>query len=116
MKNPFSKKNNCTQCGSKFSNHEDLVKHVRHEHHKTIVKCQKCGQEFIHEKDKQCHARKPFAAGDRRIQKQKTVHAKNHRKIPIIKSLVFILQIPPKTYFLNRFSKKLKNDSPSNCT
>ena len=58
MKNPFSKKNNCTQCEEKFSNHEDLVKHVRHVHHKTIVKCQKCGQEFIHEKDRLHHARK----------------------------------------------------------
>lgn len=58
MKNPFSKKNNCTQCKEKFSNHEDLVKHVRHVHHKTIVKCQKCGKEFIHEKDRLHHARK----------------------------------------------------------
>lgn len=58
MKNPFSKKNNCTQCDAKFSNHEDLVTHVRHEHHKTIVKCQKCGKEFIHEKDRLHHARK----------------------------------------------------------
>ncbi|MDH3766389.1 MAG: hypothetical protein OER82_11355 [Nitrosopumilus sp.] len=32
--------------------------HVRHEHHKTIVKCQKCGKEFIHEKDRLHHARK----------------------------------------------------------
>jgi NAD-dependent SIR2 family protein deacetylase len=58
MKNPFSKKNNCIQCKEKFSNHEDLVKHVRHIHHKTIVKCQKCGKEFIHEKDRLHHARK----------------------------------------------------------
>ena len=58
MRNPFSKKNNCTQCVAKFSNHEDLVKHVRHEHHKTIVKCEKCGKEFIHEKDRLHHSRK----------------------------------------------------------
>jgi hypothetical protein len=59
MKNPFSKNNNdCTQCEEKFSNHDDLVVHVRHEHHKTIVICQKCGKEFIHEKDRLHHARK----------------------------------------------------------
>ncbi len=58
MKNPFSKKNNCIQCNEKFSNHEYLVDHVRHEHHKTIVKCQHCGKEFIHEKDRLHHARK----------------------------------------------------------
>ena len=34
------------------------MKHVRHEHHKTIAKCQKCGREFIHEKDRLHHARK----------------------------------------------------------
>lgn len=55
MKNPFNKNNNCTQCETTFPNHEDLVKHARHEHHKTIVKCQKCGQEFIHEKDRLHH-------------------------------------------------------------
>jgi hypothetical protein len=33
MKNSFSKKNNCIQCEAKFSNHDDLVVHVRHEHH-----------------------------------------------------------------------------------
>lgn len=58
MRNPFSKKNNCIQCDAKFSNHDDLVVHVRHEHHKTILKCETCGQEFIHEKDRLHHARK----------------------------------------------------------
>ena len=58
MRNPFSKKNNCIQCDAKFSNHEDLIKHVKHEHHKTLVKCHKCGREFIHEKDRLHHARK----------------------------------------------------------
>jgi len=58
MKNPFSKKNNCTQYKTKFSNHDDMVIHVRHEHDKTILKCEKCGQEFIHEKDGLHHRRK----------------------------------------------------------
>ena len=51
-------KNNCTQCDEKFSNHEDLVKHVRKNHHHTIVKCSECGQEFIHEKHRLEHFRK----------------------------------------------------------
>lgn len=58
MKNLFSKKNNCIQCAAKFTNHDDLVTHVRHNHHKTIVKCQYCGKEFIHEKDRLHHSRK----------------------------------------------------------
>jgi len=52
------KKNDCTQCDAKFSTHEELVIHVRHEHHKTIVQCQICGKEFIHEKDRLHHSRK----------------------------------------------------------
>ena len=57
MKFFHNKKNDCIQCNAIFSNHEDLVSHVRHEHHKTIVKCQYCGKEFIHEKDRLHHAR-----------------------------------------------------------
>lgn len=34
------------------------MKHVRHEHHRTIVKCQYCGREFLHEKDRLHHSRK----------------------------------------------------------
>ena len=52
-----NKKNDCTQCSMKFDSHDDLVKHVRHEHHKTIVICQQCKREFIHEKDRLHHAR-----------------------------------------------------------
>jgi hydrogenase maturation factor HypF (carbamoyltransferase family) len=52
-----NKKNDCIQCDAKFDNHDDLVKHVRHEHHKTIVICQQCKREFIHEKDRLHHAR-----------------------------------------------------------
>ena len=51
-------KNNCTQYDEKFSNHEDLVIHVRKVHHHTIVKCSECGQEFIHEKHRLAHFRK----------------------------------------------------------
>lgn len=57
--NLFGKsKNDCIQCDAKFSNHEDLVKHVRKEHHHAIVKCSECGKEFIHEKHRLEHFRK----------------------------------------------------------
>ncbi|MBM2818677.1 MAG: hypothetical protein HW410_359 [Nitrosarchaeum sp.] len=52
-----NKKNDCIQCDTKFDNHDDLVRHVRHEHNKTIVICQYCKKEFIHEKDRLHHAR-----------------------------------------------------------
>ncbi len=52
-----NKKNDCIQCDAKFDDHDDLLKHVRHEHHKTIIICQHCKKEFIHEKDRLHHAR-----------------------------------------------------------
>ena len=56
--NFFSAKNNCTECDEKFSNHDDLVKHVRKIHHHTIVKCTECGREFIHEAHRREHFKK----------------------------------------------------------
>ena len=50
-------KNNCIQCEEKFSNHDELLKHVRKVHHHTIVKCTECGKEFIHEKHRLHHFR-----------------------------------------------------------
>lgn len=54
----FGKKFSCDQCKSKFETQQELINHVRHEHHHPIVKCEICGQEFIHEADRLHHARK----------------------------------------------------------
>ena len=51
------KKNVCDQCSEKFERYDELIKHSRHIHHHTIVKCQYCGKEFIHENDRLHHAR-----------------------------------------------------------
>ena len=51
------KKNICDQCGEKFENYDELIKHSRQVHHHPIVKCQYCGKEFIHEKDRLHHVR-----------------------------------------------------------
>ena len=53
----YNNKNIYDQCGEKFGNYDDLIKHALHIHHHTIVKCQYCGKEFIHEKDRLHHAR-----------------------------------------------------------
>ena len=55
--NLFHKKLQCEQCNKKFASYEDLVDHVRHQHHHAIVKCNNCGKEFIHEKDRLHHSR-----------------------------------------------------------
>jgi uncharacterized Zn finger protein len=51
------RKNICEQCGEKFESYDELIKHSRHIHHSTIVKCQYCGKEIVHEKDRLHHAR-----------------------------------------------------------
>ncbi|WP_201449364.1 hypothetical protein [Nitrososphaera sp. AFS] len=38
-------------------NYNDLIAHVRHVHHHSIMKCHECGKEFIHEKDRLHHVR-----------------------------------------------------------
>ena len=53
----FKKKFKCEQCETKFTSYDDLIKHMRHEHHHEIVKCDECGKEFIHEKDRLHHSR-----------------------------------------------------------
>ncbi|MGI0060206.1 MAG: hypothetical protein ACREBJ_10615, partial [Nitrosotalea sp.] len=40
-----------------FESYEELIDHARHEHHHDIVKCNECGREFIHEKDRLHHSR-----------------------------------------------------------
>jgi DNA-directed RNA polymerase subunit RPC12/RpoP len=51
----------CEQCGEKFAEYEDLIKHARHIHQHPIVKCHECGKEFIHEKDRLHHVREENA-------------------------------------------------------
>ncbi|MGC1425835.1 MAG: C2H2-type zinc finger protein [Nitrosotalea sp.] len=53
----FKKKLKCKQCTMKFTLYDDLIKHMRHEHHHEIVKCEECGKEFVHEVDRLHHSR-----------------------------------------------------------
>ena len=47
----------CEKDNEKFDNYEELIAHSRHIHHLTILKCNGCGKEFIHEKDRLHHVR-----------------------------------------------------------
>jgi uncharacterized Zn finger protein len=51
------KKNLCDQCGEKLESYDELIKHSRYVHHHPIVKCQYCGKELVHEKDRLHHTR-----------------------------------------------------------
>jgi uncharacterized C2H2 Zn-finger protein len=47
----------CEQDKEKFETYQELIDHSRHVHHITILKCNGCGKEFIHEKDRLHHVR-----------------------------------------------------------
>ena len=47
----------CEQDKEKFETYQELIDHSRHVHHITILKCNECGKEFIHEKDRLHHVR-----------------------------------------------------------
>lgn len=53
----FHKKNSCEIDGEKFESEDDLMNHYHVVHHKLILKCHKCGRQFIHEKDRLHHVR-----------------------------------------------------------
>lgn len=55
----FKKKYVCESDGEKFDSYEKLVIHSRKIHHRTILKCSRCGKQFIHEKDRLHHVREP---------------------------------------------------------
>jgi uncharacterized protein with PIN domain len=51
----FHKKNRCEICHDTFEKYEQLVGHSREKHHRSILKCQNCGMQFLHEKDRLHH-------------------------------------------------------------
>ena len=53
----FNKKHLCEIDGEKFASEDELMEHYRTIHHKMILKCHKCGKQFIHEKDRLHHVR-----------------------------------------------------------
>ena len=53
----------CEKDNEKFETYEKLIAHYRHIHHMTILKCNGCGKEFIHEKDRLHHVREEYEKG-----------------------------------------------------
>jgi uncharacterized Zn finger protein len=68
-------KNVCDQCRQKFESYDELIAHSRHIHHHSIVKCQECGKEFIHEQDRLHHVREEHEKKvDSRTHKWEHIH------------------------------------------
>jgi uncharacterized Zn finger protein len=70
----FKKKFKCEQCITKLTSYDDLIKHMRREHHHEIVKCNECGKEFIHEKDRLHHSR-----GEHQKKIEGRIHKSEHK-------------------------------------
>ncbi len=67
----------CEKDNEKFETYEELIAHSRHIHHMTILKCNGCGKEFIHEKDRLHHVREEHEKEmDARVHKNEHRHKK----------------------------------------
>ena len=68
----------CEEDKEKFETYEELIDHSRHIHHITILKCNGCWKEFIHEKDRLHHVREEHEKElDRREHKDEYKKVKN---------------------------------------
>jgi hypothetical protein len=77
----FHKKYKCVEDEEKFDTYEELIEHARNIHHHIILKCNKCGKQFLHEKDRLHHVREEHEKEmDARVHKDEHKHKKegNH--------------------------------------
>lgn len=71
----FHHKFKCEKDDEKFDTYEELIDHARKIHHQTILKCNKCGKLFIHEKDRLHHVREEHEKEmDARVHKHEHKH------------------------------------------
>jgi uncharacterized C2H2 Zn-finger protein len=55
--NILQKKYKCEKDGEKFNDYNKFIEHGRKVHHFVVLKCNRCGKQFIHEKDRLHHVR-----------------------------------------------------------
>jgi len=53
--NILQKKYKCEKDGEQFDTYEKYIEHGRKVHHKVVLKCNKCGKQFVSEKDRLHH-------------------------------------------------------------
>jgi uncharacterized C2H2 Zn-finger protein len=53
----FKKKYKCEKDDEEFVTFNELIAHSRRVHHSTILRCSKCGKQFLHEKERLHHVR-----------------------------------------------------------
>ena len=71
------KKHACEKDDEKFDTYQELVEHARDVHHSFILKCNKCGKQFLHEKDRLHHVREEHEKEmDARVHKSEHGHNK----------------------------------------
>jgi hypothetical protein len=79
----FHKKYKCEIDGEKFDSYDELIEHSKKVHHATIIRCNKCKKQFLHEKDRLHHVREEHEKEmDARVHKNEHRHKKgDHQKI-----------------------------------
>lgn len=70
----FIKKYKCEEDNERFGSFSELVEHSRKIHHSTILKCSKCGKQFLREKDRLHHVR-----GEHGKDMDARVHKNDHK-------------------------------------
>ena len=68
----FNKKYTCSICKEKFENELNLMTHAKKIHKNRILKCHKCGKQFVSEKDRLHHVKE---------EKQKLIDYRRHKKL-----------------------------------
>lgn len=69
------KKYKCEADNEKFGSFSELIEHSRKIHHSTILRCSKCGKQFLHEKDRLHHVREEHGKEmDARVHKNDHKH------------------------------------------
>jgi hypothetical protein len=69
------KKYECDKDDEKFDTYQELVDHAGNVHHSLILKCNKCGKQFLHEKDRLHHVREEHEKEmDARVHKSEHGH------------------------------------------
>lgn len=63
-------KTECDECHARFGNYDELVAHAKEAHKLHTIKCNNCGKQFLHEKDRLHHVKE---------EKEKKIDARRHK-------------------------------------
>lgn len=63
-------KTECEECNARFGSYDQLVEHAKEAHKIRPIRCQMCGKQFLHEKERLHHVKE---------EKEKKLDARRHK-------------------------------------